>query len=70
VLALSAGSVEVASERLAAVPGAAAAPEVVRAGLVPPGVATRDQQDHDARAAAWDDLLARLGARPRAVAPA
>jgi hypothetical protein len=70
VLALSAGSVEVASERLAAVPGAAAAPEVVRAGLVPPGVAMRDPQDHDARAAAWDDLLARLGARPRAVAPA
>ena len=70
VLALAAGPLEVASERLAAVPGAAAAPEVVRAGLVPPGVATRDPQDHDARAAAWDELLARLGARPRSAGSA
>lgn len=80
VLAVRGGDLAAARERLAAVPvatpdvaevraaapGEAAAPAGVL--LVPPGVPARDD-DRDAaaaRASAWDDLLARLGATPRA----
>jgi hypothetical protein len=79
-------ALEVARERLAAVPGAVAAPAVLRAVdpfdasadahpvgdpvvVLPPGVAARDADAAAvaARAEAWDALLARLGARPRAL---
>jgi hypothetical protein len=59
-------SVAEAQTRLAAVPAAAdAEPTVLPAGLVPPGVPTRDPGDPAERAAAWDALLAVLGATPR-----
>jgi hypothetical protein len=66
VLAVRTG-LDPAVERLAAVPGAAADPPVAAAAelVVPPGVGVRDDPDPGARAAAWDALLARLGARPR-----
>jgi hypothetical protein len=73
-----------ARERLAAVPGAApdvhvlralapsAPPEPGAAVSLPPGVGAREP-DHRtataARAASWDALLARLGARPRGGGP-
>lgn len=64
-----ADGLETALERLAAVPGASESIEVVRgADLVPPpGVGVRDEARGAARAraASWDELLARLGARPR-----
>jgi hypothetical protein len=60
-----AGALATAIERLSAVP--AAPPEVVTiAPILPPGVPARDGVDGSAaRARAWDELLARLGARPR-----
>lgn len=74
------GLVALARERLAAVPGAAAGAEVMRAldpfeppvpgeaVSLPPGVGAREADHRSAtaaRAVAWDALLARLGARPR-----
>jgi hypothetical protein len=60
-------SAEEAQERLATVPAAAdLVPTVLPAGLVPPGVPTREPGDPAERAAAWDALLAVLGATPRA----
>lgn len=62
----AAEALRLATERLAAVPGAT---EVVTLSArevgLPPGVAARDAGDAVTRAAAWDALLARLGARPR-----
>ena len=59
-----------ARERLAQVPGAPERIETLSAAEVgvPPGVGFRgeDQRAAEARGAAWDALLARLGARPRA----
>jgi hypothetical protein len=61
-----------ALERLAAVPGAAPEPLVLAAAelVVPPGVGVRDDPDPAGRAAAWDALLARIGARARVRAAA
>ncbi len=57
---------EEALARLVGVPAAADAdPTLLPAGLVPPGVPTRELGDPDERAAAWDALLAVLGATPR-----
>jgi hypothetical protein len=68
VLAVTKG-LEAAREQLAAVPSVADADgpaEVLAADLLPPGVPTSARDaDPAARAAAWDALLARLGARPR-----
>jgi hypothetical protein len=59
-----------ARERLAQVPGAPERSETLSAAEVgvPPGVGFRgeDQRTAEARGAAWDALLQRLGARPRA----
>ena len=59
-----------ARERLAQVPGAPERIETLSAAEVgvPPGVGFRgeDQRAAQARGAAWDALLQRLGARPRA----
>jgi hypothetical protein len=60
VLALASGSVDEARERLAAVPGAAE--PITVEPVVPPNVGGSS----DADAVAWDALIARLGARPRA----
>jgi hypothetical protein len=62
-----------AREQLAAVPGADAGATTVLAAAdvpLPAGVGLRgeDRAGAIARAAAWDDLLRRLGARPRATA--
>ncbi len=61
--ATAADALALARDRLAAVPGAPAEVAVV-APILPPGVPAIEQ-DHAARAAAWDALLAQLGARPR-----
>jgi hypothetical protein len=59
-----------AQQRLAQVPGAPEHIETLSAAEVgvPPGVGFRgeEQRAAEARGAAWDALLARLGARPRA----
>ncbi|MDO8213496.1 hypothetical protein [Conexibacter sp. CPCC 206217] len=59
-----------AAELLAQVPAAADAPggvQILPAPLpLPPGVPSQIREDVARRAAAWDELLARLGARPRA----
>jgi hypothetical protein len=59
-----------AQERLAQVPGSPARIETLSAAGVgvPPGVGFRgeDQRTAEQRGAAWDTLLQRLGARPRA----
>jgi hypothetical protein len=80
VLAVAAGSLEQARERLGAVPGAHDEPLLLAAidplpedagtldGVVlPPGVGTRGEAEGAAarRASAWDELLARLGAVSR-----
>ena len=73
VLVLAAGGdLEAARARLADVPGAGD-PVVLGAGLAPvPNVGVRgdDPAAAVARAAAWDALLATLGARPRAASGA
>ncbi|MEY2441045.1 MAG: hypothetical protein QOJ46_471 [bacterium] len=73
----AADPLELARERLAAVPAAREpillsaedpfAPEPAGGVVLPPGVGARDRGPHvaAARAAAWDALLARLGATPR-----
>ncbi|HZV75629.1 MAG TPA: hypothetical protein VFF79_18105 [Conexibacter sp.] len=79
----AAETLPIASARLASVPGAASEPVVLRAVdpfdaapsaagdslvVLPPGVAARGEDGAvAARAAAWDALLAGLGARPRAL---
>jgi hypothetical protein len=78
VLTVSSGSLDAAREQLGAVPGAgeplwlaAADPLAAEAGAgvvpLPPGVGAAGDPDGaaGARAAAWDGLIARLGARPR-----
>jgi hypothetical protein len=79
VLTVAAGSLEAARERLAAVPGAREEPLVLAAHppgghdpasdtvSLPPGVGTRGEREGATgqRAAAWDSLLARLGAASR-----
>jgi hypothetical protein len=59
VLAVASGSVDEARERLAAVPGSA--DPITIEPVVPPNVGGSTEAD----AAAWDALIARLGARPR-----
>lgn len=54
-----------AREQLAAVPAAAGAEIVSIAPLLPPGVPWSGDDDFGSRAAAWDALLATLGATPR-----
>ena len=65
VLAVTEGDVGVALERLAAVPSAPAdvATEVA---LIPPNVGVAGDDSARERVAAWDALLERAGARPRA----
>jgi hypothetical protein len=60
VLAVASGSVDEARERLAAVPGAT--DPITMEPVVPPNVGGSSEAD----AAAWDALIARVGARPRA----
>ena len=63
-LAVTEGEIEAARERLAAVPSAPA--DVgVEAALSPPNVGVAGDDDARERAAAWDALLERAGARPR-----
>jgi len=64
-LALASGPAGLALERLAAVPAATGPPEVVDDVPLAPNVGATEG-DPAARAAAWDALLARLGAVPRA----
>ena len=67
----AAGDLDAARARLADVPGAGE-PMVLHAALPPaPNVGVRDDDPAaaTARAAAWDALLATLGARPRAESP-
>lgn len=61
-----AGALALAHERLAAVPGASE-PIVLPGVVLAPGVGAREALPEGAvaRAAAWDALLAHLGARPR-----
>lgn len=58
-----------AAELLAQIPAAADAPggvQILPAPLpLPPGVPSQIREDFTRRSAAWDELLARLGARPR-----
>jgi hypothetical protein len=68
VLAVAAGDLAVAAERLAALPAAEGDARTLRAGedvVLPPNVGSRDPGGAE-RIAAWDALLADLGARPRA----
>jgi hypothetical protein len=79
VLTVGAGSIEAAGERLTAVPGARepvllagadpldAETPAAAAVVLPPGVGVRGEPEGGAtaRAAAWDGLLARLGAVSR-----
>jgi hypothetical protein len=70
VLTVTKGDVALAAERLAGVPAARGAPSQILAELpLAPGVPAVDT-DPLVRAAAWDELLLRLGARPRASGPA
>lgn len=71
VLALYDGDPDAAAGRLAAVPAAAGLEvAVLPAPAPPPGIAVQGEGEpaFAARAAAWDGLLARLGARARATA--
>ena len=76
-LALTGGDLAAAQERLAAVPGSGEAAVVplldpyqheTDGVVLPPGVGVRDRDGAPARerAATWDALLERVGARPRA----
>jgi hypothetical protein len=70
VLVLASGDLDEARERLAAVPGASAEVDTIAAAelVVPPNVGVREEDGENgaiARAAGWDALLSRLGARPR-----
>ena len=63
-LAVTSGDLAAATERLGAVPAASGEPVVVGEIVLPPNVGTREP-DAAARVAAWDELLARVGARSR-----
>jgi hypothetical protein len=64
-LAVTKGPVDAALERLAAMPVVALEPVVLTGAPLPPNVGASEGEPPD-RAAVWDALLARVGARPRA----